>query len=113
MLNLLDGLVLVNRLNVHGHDFAGIHIQKILQQLVADVGGGDLQIAHSAIETAHTEDTAPREGKGGGRNVVLNGKAGRRQLFPIEAEFLAISHVEHTVHQLEPFFAVQKLGGNA
>ena len=72
-----------------------------------------MQVAHSAIETAHTEDTAPREGKGGGRNVVLNGKAGRRQLFPIEAEFLAISHVEHTVHQLEPFLAVQKLGRNA
>ena len=31
VLDLLDGLVLIDRLDVHGHDFTGIHIQKILQ----------------------------------------------------------------------------------
>ena len=38
-----DGLVLVNGLDVHGNDLAGIHVQKILQQLVAQVRSRDIQ----------------------------------------------------------------------
>ena len=42
VLDLPDGLVLIDGLDVHGHDFAGIHVQEVLQQLVADIGSGDL-----------------------------------------------------------------------
>ena len=42
-LHRLDGTVLVNRLDVHGDDLGRIHVQKILQKLVADVGCRDAQ----------------------------------------------------------------------
>lgn len=42
-LDRFDGAVLVYRLDVHGDDLAGIHVQKIFQKLVADVGGRDAQ----------------------------------------------------------------------
>ena len=112
MLDLLDGLVLIDGLDVHGHDFAGIHVQEVLQKLVADVGSGDLQIAHSAVELSHAEDSAAGESKRGRRNVVLYRKASLWEPLPVEAELLLVTHVEHAVHQLEPLLAVQQLCSN-
>ena len=45
MLDGFDGLVLVNGLDVHGNDLAGIHIKEILQQLVAQVRSRNIQKA--------------------------------------------------------------------
>lgn len=45
VLDGFDGLVLVNGLDVHGDNLAGIHVQKILQQLVAQVRSRDIQKA--------------------------------------------------------------------
>ena len=112
VLDLLDGLVLIDGLDVHGHDFAGIHVQEVLQQLVADIGSGDLQIAHGPVELSHTEDSAAREGKRGRRDVVLYRQAGLGKPLPVKSELLLITHVEHAVHQLESFLAVQQLGSN-
>lgn len=50
MLDLLDGRCLVHRLNVHGDNLAGLHLQEILQHLVAEVGGRDLQVRHGAVQ---------------------------------------------------------------
>ena len=54
-LDRLDGTVLIDTLDVHGNDLAGIHVQKIFQQLVADVGGRDAQKTGGAVDAAHLE----------------------------------------------------------
>ena len=41
MLNHLDGLGLIHGLNVHGDHLGGVHVQKLLEHLVAEVGGRD------------------------------------------------------------------------
>ena len=98
VLDLLDGLVLIDGLDVHGHDLAGIHVQKVLQQLVADIGSGDLQIAHGTVELSHAKDPAAGEGKRGGCNVVLYRKTTFGKPLPVKPELLLIPHVEHAVH---------------
>ena len=113
VLDLLDGLVLIDGLDVHGHDLAGIHVQKVLQQLVADIRSGNLQIAHGTVELSHAEDPAAGEGKRGRRDVVLYRQASLWKPLPVKPELLLITHVEHAVHQLESFLAVQQLGSNA
>ena len=69
-LDRLDSTVLIDTLNVHGDDLGRIHVQKILQQLVADVGCRDAQKAGGAIDAAHLERPGVFEGKGGGRNGI-------------------------------------------
>ena len=41
MLHRLDGLVLVDGLDVHGDDLAGVDVQDVRQHTVADVRGRD------------------------------------------------------------------------
>ena len=96
-LHRLDGTVLVNGLDVHGDDLAGIHIQKVLQKLVADVGCRDAQKAGGAEDTAHLEGAAVLERKGGGRNGILHGKSAFHKVFPVKVELAGTVHVEHIV----------------
>ena len=112
-LDRLDGLVLVHRLDVHGDDLAGIHLQKVLQQLVTEVGGGDGEKTHGPIQPAHLETAAVLEGKHGGGNGVLDREAAPGKGVPVKLEFLPAVHVEDVVHELEPFFAVEGFCGHA
>ena len=106
-LHRLDGTVLVNGLDVHGNDLAGIHVQKILQKLVADVGCRDAQKADGAEDTAHLEGAAVLEGKGGGRNGILRGKPAFHKVFPVKVKLGCAIHVEHIMHELQPLDTVQ------
>ena len=109
MLDGFDSLVLVNGLNVHGNDLRGIHIQKVLQKLVADVGCRDAQKAGGAKDTAHLEGAAVLEGKGGGCNGILRRKPTFYEVFPVEMKLAGTVHVEHIVHEFQPLGTVQGL----
>ena len=56
---------------MHSHDLAGFHIQKILQQLIRQVGSRDLEIGHGAIHPAHLKNTVLRKGKTGRCNKAI------------------------------------------
>ena len=103
----LDGTVLIDTLNVHGDDLGRIHIQKILQKLVADVGGRDAQKAGGAIDAAHLEGTAVLESKGGGRNGILHGQPAFHKVFPVKVKLARTVHVEHIVHEFQPLGIIQ------
>jgi len=106
-LDRLDGLVLVNGLDVHRNDLGRIHIQKVLQKLVADVGCRDAQKAGGAEDTAHLEGTAVFERKGGRGNGILHGKAAFHKVFPVKVKLACTVHVEHIVHEFQPLGTVQ------
>jgi len=108
-LHRLNGTILVNGLDVHGNDLGRIHVQKILQELVADVGCRDAQKAGSAKDTAHLEGAAVFEGKGGRGNGVFYGKAAFYEVFPVKVELAGTVHVEHIVHEFQPLGTVQGL----
>ena len=113
VLDLLDGCRLVNGLDVHGHDLTGLHIQEVLQKLVGKVRCCDLQITHGSTEISHSEGPASREREGSGCNKILYRKAGACKPVPIKIEAIMIAHVEHGMHQLQTFSAVQHSGDNA
>ena len=92
----LDGTVLIDTLNVHGDDLAGIHVQKVLQKLVADVGCRDAQKTGSAVDAAHLERPGVFEGKGGRRNGILHRKPTFYEVFPVEMKLGCAVHVEHS-----------------
>jgi len=94
---------------VHRNDLAGVHIQKILQKLVADVGCRDAQKAGGAKNAAHLEGAAVFEGKGGGRNGILHRKAAFHEVLPVKVELGCAVHVEHIVHEFQPLDTVQRL----
>ena len=94
---------------MHGDDLAGIHVQKVLQKLVADVGCRDAQKAGSAKDAAHLERPGVFEGKGGGRNGILHGKAAFHKVFPVKMKLGCAVHVEHIVHEFQPLGTIQGL----
>ena len=115
VLDLLDGCRLIHRLNVHGDNLAGFHLQEILQHLVAEVGGRDLQVGHGAVQPAHLEDPARREGKAGRRNEILHRHSALYQPFPVKIKPVVVTaaHVEHGVHQVQALLAGQTLRTDA
>ena len=94
---------------MHGDDLAGIHVQKILQKLVADVGCRDAQKAGGAVDAAHLERPGVFEGKGGGRNGILYRKAAFHKVFSVKMKFAGTVHVEHIVHKFQPLDTIQGL----
>lgn len=68
----LDGTILVYRLDVHGDDLAGIHVQKVFQKLVAEVGRRNGQETHCTIDAAHLERAAVFEGESGRRDSIFD-----------------------------------------
>ena len=94
---------------MHGDDLAGIHVQKVLQKLVAQVRSCDIQKAGSAKDAAHLERPGVFEGKGGGCNGILHGKAAFHKVFPVKMKFAGTVHVEHIVHEFQPLDTVQGL----
>ena len=105
----LNGTILIDTLDVHGNDLRGIHVQKILQKLVADVGCRDAQETGSAKDAAHLEGAAVLEGKGGRRNGILYGKAAFHKVFPVKMKLGCAVHVEHIVHEFQPLGTIQGL----
>ena len=92
-----DSLILIHGLDVHGDNLTGFHLQKILQHLVTEVRGGDLQIGHGAVKPAHLKNAALGEGKAGRSNEVLHRHSASNKPFPVKEELLIVTfaHVEH------------------
>ena len=110
VLHRLDGLVLIHRLDVHGHDLTGLHSEEIRQHPVTDVRGIDGQEAHCAINVTHLESAAVLEIQAAGGNEILHRKAGRRKPAPVKVEFRIAAQMKLRVHQLQPLRAVQRMG---
>ena len=94
---------------MHGDDLAGIHVQKILQQLVTQVGGRDIQEADRPEDATHLKGAAVLEGKGGGCNGILHGKAAFHKVFPVKMKLGCAVHIEHIVHEFQPLDTIQGL----
>ena len=110
-LNRLDCLYLVNRLNVHGDNQAGLHIKEVCQHTVIEFGSEDLQEGHGTQLFADTELLAVSKLKGAWGDEVLYGKSGGCQPVPGKVEIKLLIHVKHPVHQSKALFAVQRFGG--
>ena len=106
MLNLPDGSRLIHRLNMHRHNLAGLHVQKILQHLVREIRCRDLQIAHGSLQIPHRKSPAAGEGERGWRDKILHGESGASKPAPVKTEAVMVAHVEHGVHQLQALPAV-------
>lgn len=91
---------------MHGDDLAGIHVQKILQKLVADVGCRDAQETGGAKNAAHLEGAAVLKRKGSWRNGILHRKAAFHEVFPVKVKLGCTVHVEHIVHEFQPLDTV-------
>ncbi len=101
-LDILDGLCLVDRLDMQADGHGVVHIQELCQQLVRQLRCQDLQKGHRPGVVAHTEGLAVfGEGQPGERNEILGGKAGLGKLTPIKAQQLLTVRVELTVQQLQ------------
>ena len=113
MLDGFDGLVLVNGLDVHGNDLAGIHVQKILQQLVTQVRSRDIQEADRPEDAAHLKGAAVLKRQCSGCNGILYGQTAGHKVFPVEVELVGSVHIQHPMHQPQALRAVQRLCQNA
>ena len=115
-LDHLDGLVLVDAPDVHGHQDVALGLHELRQDTVVDLRGGDLQKAHRAIHLSEAEGAGLPEVEGGRGDEVLDRKAAGRQPVPIESELpalrtAAVCRVEDAVKQLQPLLPVQHMGG--
>ena len=113
---VLDGfncLVLVNGLDMHGNDLAGIHVQKILQQLVAQVRSRDIQKADRSEDAAHLKGAAVLKRQRSGRNGVLYRQPAGHKVFPVEMKLVGSIHVQHPMHQPQTLRTVQRFRQNA
>ena len=63
MLYRLDRLVLIKGTDMHRHDLAGFHIQKILQQLIGKIRRRDCKETHGSIQISHPEMPSAGEGE--------------------------------------------------
>ena len=104
--NRLDCLSLVNRLDVHGNNQAGFHIQKIGKHTVVEFGGEDLQEGHSAQLFPNAKISTITEHERGRSDKVLHGETARSKPVPFKMEVHLFVHVEHTVHECQPLFSV-------
>ena len=89
MLDGFDSLVLVNGLDVHGDDLAGVHIQKVLQKLVAQIRSRDIQKIDRPEDAAHLKGTAVLKRQRGGCNGILYGQPAEKILrYYLQARFV-------------------------
>ena len=109
-LDHLDGLVLIDASDVHGHQDVALGLHKLRQNAVVDLRGGDLQKADSPVHLADAEGAGLPEVEGGRGDEVLDRQPAGRQPVPIEGE-LATLRVEDAVKQLQPLLPVQHMGG--
>ena len=95
-LDHLDGLVLVDTPNVHGHQDVALGLHELRQDTVVDLRGGDLQKAHRAVHLANAEGAGLPELEGGRGDEVLDRQPAGRQPVPIKGKFASL-RVEDTV----------------
>ena len=108
----LDCRSLVYRLDVHGHDLTGLHIQKVCQHTVADVRSGDCQIRHGTVKTAHLECAVGLESKASRGNKVFYRQPGLHKILPVKEELIGLAHVEHGVHQPKSVLTIHRCCDN-
>ncbi len=88
-----DGLVLVNGLDVHGNDLAGIHVQKILQKLVAQVRSRNIQETDRSEDAAHLKGAAVLNASAVGAMASFTDRPLGTKVFPVEVELVGSIHV--------------------
>ena len=98
---------------MHGNDLAGIHVQKILQKLVAQVRSRNIQKADRPEDAAHLKGTAVLKRQRSGGDGILYGQTAGHKVFPVEVELVGSIHVQHPVHQPQALRTVQRLSQNA
>ena len=109
----LDGLDLIDGLDVHGYHKGVVHIQKVRQQPVIQLRREYLQKGHAAEFLPDAEVVAVSELKGAGGDEVLDGQACGGEPVPGKAERFAVPDMEHPMQELQPFHAVHRLGLDA
>lgn len=109
MLHRLDGLVLIHRLDVHGHDLARFHPEKIRQHSIADIGSIDGKKAHGTVNVTHLEASAVLEIQAAGCNKILHRKSCRCQPAPVKVKFRIAAKMKLRMHELQPLRAVQRM----
>ena len=102
-----DGLILIHRLYMHGHDLTGFHVEEICQHSVADIRCIDGQKAHCPIKASHRKSLSSRKRKAAGSDKILYGKTGTGKILPIEVESLLVSHMKLLMHESQSLFSVQ------
>ena len=113
MFDGFDGLVLVNGLDVHGNDLAGIHIKEILQKLVAQVRSRNIQETDRPEDAAHLKGTAVLKCQCSRGNGILYGQTAGHKVFPVEMKLVGSIHVQHPMHQPQTLRTVQRFRQNA
>ena len=108
----LDGLILVDTPNVHGHQDIPVRLHELRQDTVVDLRGSDLQKAHRAVHLANAEGAGLPKVEGGRGDEVLDRQPAGRQPVPIKGE-PATLRVEDTMQKFQPFPPVQHMGGGA
>lgn len=107
MLYSFDGFILIHRLNMHGHDLAGLHVEEICQHPVGNVRCIDGQKAHCPVKTSHRKSLSSRKRKAARCDKIFYGKTGPEKILPIEIELLPVSHMELLMHKRQSFFTVK------
>lgn len=98
---------------MHGNDLAGVHVQKVLQKLVAQIRSRDIQKADRPEDAAHLKGPAVLKRQRSGCNGILYGQTTGHKVFPVEVELVGTVHVQHPVHQPQTLRTVQRLCQNA
>ena len=109
-LNQLDGLRLIQGLDMNVDDQALIHIQEIGQHLVRQLRSQDLQVGRRTHSLSHGEHLAALKDEAGRGHIILGGQAGLHQLIVGKPEGVLCLRIEGLVEDLQPFLAVQWIG---
>ena len=112
-LDLLDGRVLVDGLDMHGDDEACVDVQKIGQHAVVEFRRENLKDAYRPQRAAHAKAAAFAKGEGRWSHEIPGGQPGGRKPLPFEAERLLRIGVEDAVQKMQPLPAVKQRRGDA
>ncbi len=112
-LDVFDGGVLVNGLDVQRHHLAVLQVQELFQHLVRQLRGQDLQKGRRAVGPADLEHPAVLEGEAVRGDEVFAGQPGFPDGVPGETELLSARGVEHLVKDGQPLIAVERVRPDA
>ena len=109
-LDRLDGLGLVDRLDVEGDGHFRVQLQQLQQELVGQLGGHDLQVGGRPPGLAHPEGAGLPEVEAGGNNEIFRPHARLGDVPPGEAEGLPAPWVHLSVERLQSLPPIQGHG---
>ena len=112
-LDIFDGGVLVDGLDVQRHHLAVLQVQEVLQHFVRQLRGQNLQEGRRAVGPADLEHPAILEGEAVRGDEVLAGQPGFPDGVPGEAELLPARGVEHLVQDRQPLIAAERVRPDA